>query len=235
MTTSSTYAFNPQIHELIEEAYEEAGLEIKGGYELRTARRSLNLLMLEWANEGVHLWTMDQSTISLTSGTASYTMDAQIMDVIEAIRRNSSSIDTPMERITMSEYLNYPDKSVSGPPTHYTVERNANGGHTLYLYPTPDASYTFVYWSMRYIQDVGSYDKTMDVPRAFLPSLTAGLAYRLSLKNPAKNATGPDGRIIQVDGVSAELRQELKANYLELFQKAKEENRERASMFLVPG
>lgn len=222
MATSGTYTFALAIDEVVEEAYEQAGLELRGGYDLSTARRSLNLLLTEWMNEGVNLWTMDQLTTSLADGTSSYTLDARYVDLLDGIVRDSDSIDTNTTRISLSEYLGRPDKAQeSAQPTHWALERNSSGGHTLYVWPTPDNStHSFIAWAIRYIQDIGAYTNNADIPRRFLPSLIAGLAWHIAIKNPAK--------------VPMEHRKDLQARYQEIFEKARMEDRERTSFYILP-
>lgn len=222
MTTSGTYTWALDIGEIIEEAYENCEIELRSGYQLKTARRSLNLLLTEWINDGVHLWTMDQLTVPLTTSTQSYTLDTKYVDIIDAVTRDSNGTDIENTRITLSEYLHRPTKSTTGKPTQHTLERNATGGHTLYIWPTAvDNTYSFVAWAIRYPEDVEVYSENVDTPRRFLPPLVLGLAYKLALKNPST--------------VSVDHREALKRDYDLMFMKAREEDRERASFYILPG
>lgn len=238
MATSGTYTFNLDIAEIIEEAYDRCGLEIRGGYDLRSTRRSLDLMLLEWSNRGVNLWTVDQATVTMVDGTNTYTLDSQWSDVMDAVMRDTSgtsNVDTTMERLSMSEYLQYPTKSTPGDPVEYTIERNSTGGHTLYVYPTPDDStHEFVMWGIRYTQDAGDYTDNPDVPRRFLPALVSGLAYWVAVKNPAKYSQDPGGQPVLIGGVDNQKRAELKAVYEEEFEAAKFEDHERSSLYVVP-
>ncbi len=234
MATSGTYNFNLDIYEIIEEAYERCGIELKTGYQLTTAARSLDLLLTEWTNRGINLWTMDQTTSSISANDQSITLDARYVDIVDAVVRNSSNVDNTMNRITLSAYLNYPDKAQTGTPSQYAVERNSTGGHTVYFYPAADASYTLVSWTIRYTEDTGAYTNNPEVPRRFLPALVSGLAYYLANKNPAKYELDSTGRPYVTQGVDINRRQELLGAYEVDFTAAKQEDHERASLFIVP-
>lgn len=232
MATSGTYTFSLDIAEIIQEAHERVGLELKSGYDLVTARRSLNLLLTKWVNEGVNLFTLDLTTINLTQGQSTATMaSGQYLDILDAAVRDTNTspvTDTTCERISLSEYLNYPNKSTSGKPVQYAVERNSQfdssgaGSHTIHLFPQPNQTYyQLLCWTIRYPQDVNdTYTQNPDIPRRYLPALISGLAFELANKNPAK--------------VDAARRGELKSIYLEEWQFAKEEDRERASFYIQP-
>ena len=221
MATSGTFTWSLDVAEIIEEAYAHCDIELRTGWQLKTARRSLDMLLTEWVNDGVNLWLMDQLTVSLTTGSQSYTLDPKYVDLIDAVTRDASNLDTENFRITMSEYLNRPNKATTGRPVQHTLERNGTGGHTLYVWPTAeDNTYSFVAWAIRYAEDIGAYGNTVDTPRRFIPALIYGLAYRLSLKNPKEVDPG--------------LRAELKGLYNQVYAKAQEEDRERTSLFLIP-
>lgn len=227
MALSGTYTFNLDINDIVEEAYERCGTEFKTGYQLRTAKRALDLMLLDWVNDGINLWTIDQTTVALVDGTSSYTLNAQWLDVLDAVVRDSDSVDTPLTRITLGEYLQIPKKTQKGVPNQFCLERNSSGGHTLRIYPTADASYTFVTWGIRYIQDAGAYTNNIDVPRRFLPALVAGLAYYLSAKSQSL-------AVPLVDEAGLLIRRSLKQDYLELYNRAKSEDRDRSSFFILP-
>ena len=232
MTTSGTYTFELDTSEIIEEAYERCGLEVKSGFELKTARRSLNLLLTKWVNDGVNLFTLDLTTSTMTSGTDNITLSSlQYLDIIDAALRDTNStpdLDVSMERISMSEYLSYPNKTTEGKPTHYAIERNsqytssASATHKVYLWPVPDQTYyQLLSWTVRYPQDVSStYTENPDIPRRYLPALISGLAVELANKRPAQ--------------VDINRRQELKAYYEQDWEKAREEDRERVSFYVQP-
>jgi hypothetical protein len=234
MATSGTFNFNLDIYEIIEDAYERCGIELKTGYQLTTAARSLDLLLTEWTNRGINLWSMDQTESAIVVNDQSITLDPKFVDVVDAVMRNSSSVDNTMNRITLSAYLNYPDKTQTGKPSQYAVERNSNGGHTVYFYPAADTSYTMVSWTIRYSEDIGVYTNNPEVPRRFVPALVSGLAYYLANKNPAKYELDSTGRPYVTKGVDINRRQELLGAYDVDFAAAKQEDHERASLFIVP-
>ena len=232
MATSGTYTFNLDVSDIIQEAYERVGIEVKSGYDLVTARRSLNLLLTKWVNEGVNLFTLDLTTLTLTKDSATVDLAAnQYLDILDAAVRDTNSspvTDTDCERISLSEYLNYPNKTTSGKPVQFAVERNSqfdNSGtanHKIYLFPVPDQTYYQLHcWTIRYPQDItDTYTQNPDVPRRYLPALISGLAFELANKN--------------ADKVDATRRAELKGIYNEEWQFAKEEDRERASFYIQP-
>jgi hypothetical protein len=137
MATSGTQTFKLDASDLIEEAYERCGLELRTGYDAKTARRSLNILMSDWSNRGINLWTVNEATQSLTAGTANYSLDAYTVDVLDAVIRRDG-VDYNMERIGRSEYQNLPKKTTEGRPTQYWVDRQSTP--VIYLYPTPENS-----------------------------------------------------------------------------------------------
>lgn len=218
MATSGTYAYNLQLDDIIEEAFDSIGQEVRTGYHLRTAKRSFNLLMLEWINEGINLWTVDNLTLPLVSGTSSYTIDPRYYDIYDAVVRDTTSgaaIDTPLTRYTVADYLRQPNKTTSGRPTSWTIERNSAVGHTVYVWPTPNsADYALQCLGLRYVQDADDYSENVDIPKRFLPAATAGLAFRLAEKYAPERV------------------QEKLLIYNNLFEKARYEDRERAS-FMV--
>jgi hypothetical protein len=222
MTTSGTATFNLDIAEIAEEAYERAGLELRSGYDMRTARRSLNLISAEWSNLGLNLWTIATDSVALTPGTQTYPLPADTIDVIEhVIRTNNGGLNTDinLQRISVSDYAAIPVKNVTGRPIQIYVNRQINP--TMTLWPIPDSSqpYTLVYWYMRRIQDTGtSAANTADIPVRFLPALVSGLAYYIALKNPEAS-----------DRV-----QMLKSIYEEQFQLAASEDRDRAPDRFLP-
>ena len=238
MATSGTYTFNLDIIDVIEEAYERCGIELRKGYDITTARRSLNLLLTDWTNDDVNLWTLDQTKLDMVSGTASYALASPALDILDATIRTisgSTNTDTNIERISIEEYLNIPNKQATGLPSQYAVERGVSGP-TIYLYPTPnDSTYDLFYYRIRDIQDVSTtYTQTADIPKRFLPSLCSGLAYRLGFKLKAKKVLDDQGRPVEVEGVTSQELGLLKAAYDEDYTKAKEQDRDRASIHLTP-
>ena len=217
MALSGTNAFNLDVDEVIQEAFERCGVHARSGYDLKSARRSLNLLLAEWANRGINLWTVELRTQTLTASTTSYTLDSDLIDILEAVVYKASDTTTDMEvdRISRAEYLNISKKSTEAVPTQYYLLRGQSTP-TLYLYPTPDAADTFKYWGLTKIQDAGDYEDELDVPTRFLPCLTAGMAYYVSLKK------------------SPERTPLLKQLYEEEWQRAAEEDRPRSSFYAIP-
>lgn len=226
MTTSGTSTFNLDFAEIAEEAFERAGLELRSGYDMKTARRSLNLLSAEWSNLGLNLWTIGTGSITLVPGQGTYTISDGVpddmIDMIEhVIRTNTSGTNTDitMQRISVSDYAAIPTKSTQGRPLQIYVNRQINP--TVTVWPVPDSSttYTLVYWYLRRIEDTGnSAANTPDIPVRFLPALIAGLAYHIALKNPEAS-----DRI-----------QMLKSMYEEQFQLAASEDRDRAPDRFLP-
>ena len=224
MATSGTTAFNPDFTEIAEEAWERAGREMRTGYDLRTARRSLNLLTIEWQNRGINMWTIDEGTISLVSGTATYNLPTDTVDLLEHVVRTdagntSKQTDLNIERISMPTYSAIPNKLSSGRPLQILVTRDETTP-TVTLWPVPDGSttYTLVYWRMRRIEDAGSGVETADMPFRFYPALVAGLAYHIAQKVPEF-----------VDRVPM-----LGAEYEKQYQLASEEDREKATYRIIP-
>ncbi len=201
-TTSGTVTFdkNFSIDEIVEEAYERIGLQNVSGYQLKTARRSLNILFQEWGNRGLHYWQIANNDITLVDGQAVYTMfrstgdgtsDATAVygvdDILEAVYRNSSSVDTPLTKINRSTYQALSNKTSKGQPTQYYVQRFIDKV-TITLYLTPgssEAGNKLNYYYVKRIQDVGDYTNATDLPYRFVPCMISGLAFYLSQKfNP---------------------------------------------------
>jgi hypothetical protein len=223
MTTSGTTAFDMDFTEIAEEAWERAGSEMRSGYDLRTARRSMNLLTIEWQNRGINMWTIDSGSISLVNGTSQYTLPADTIDLLEQVVRTgagnaSTQSDLNISRISVSTYATIPNKLSTGRPIQVWVER-LRDAPKINVWPVPDSNdYTFVYWRMRRVQDAGSGTQTPDMNFRFYPCLVAGLAYYIALKVPAL----------------AERVQLLKQVYEEQFQLAAGEDREKTPARFVP-
>lgn len=232
MTTSGTTLFNLDIADIIEEAYERAGYEARTGYDARTARRSLNLLLSDWSNRGVNQWTVQEVSTPLTNGVNEYALGTDTVGILEAVIRdtsNGNNSDTECDRISFEEYLNYPDKDVTGHPVQFALLRGRDNP-TLFLYPTPSqTTFFFVHWRIRQMEDVDAMAQDADVPNRFLPALVAGLAWELAMKKPTNSTT--EETIRRAD--AAKLR-DLKTNYEELFARAADEDRDRASLFIIP-
>lgn len=228
MTTSGTTAFNPEFTELAEEAWERAGREMRSGYDLRTARRSMNMLTIELANRGINLWTIEQGTVNLVQGTNTYSLPSDTIDLLEHVIRTNSGVtnsqaDLNITRISVSTYATIPNKLVQGRPIQVWVQRLRDAPQFT-VWPTPDQGtvsspyYTFVYWRLRRIQDAGSGVETQDVPFRFIPVIAAGLAYQIAMKVPELMPRVPM----------------LKAEYEQQFELAAGEDREKAAIRLVP-
>ena len=187
MTTSGTATFNMDFTEIAEEAWERAGREMRSGYDLRTARRSMNLLTIEWQNRGINLWTIDEGTVSLTQGTATYDLPAETIDLLEQVVRTGAGTtqqDLTITRISVSTYATIPNKTDTGRPIQVFIERlRDNPRITVWPVPSSD-DYTFVDWRLRRIEDAGSGAQTADMNFRFLPCLVAGLAYHIAMKVP---------------------------------------------------
>ena len=223
MTTSGTTAFDMEFTEVAEEAWERAGREMRSGYDLRTARRSMNLMTIEWQNRGINMWTIDEGTVSLVKGTAEYTLPADTIDLLEHVIRTNSGVvstqsDLTINRISVSTYAAIPSKLTQGRPIQVWVERLA-AAPTINLWPVPDSNdYIFKYYRMRRVQDAGGGVETPDMNFRFYPCLVAGLAYHIAMKVPELVSRIPM----------------LKAVYDEQFEMAAGEDREKASITFAP-
>ena len=223
MATSGATAFNMEFTEIAEEAWERAGRELRSGYDLRTARRSMNLMTIEWQNRGINMWTIDEGTVSLVLGTSEYTLPADTIDLLEQqIRTGSGDIttqsDITISRISVSTYATIPNKLTRGRPIQVYVER-LRDAPKINVWPVPDSNdYIFYYWRMRRIEDAGSGVQTADMNFRFFPVLVAGLAYYIAMKDPDL----------------AERIPMLKMAYDEQFELAAGEDREKAPIRFVP-
>jgi hypothetical protein len=223
MTTSGTTAFNMDFTEIAEEAWERAGREMRSGYDLRTARRSMNLLTIEWQNRGINMWTIEEKTLALTTGTYQYTLPADTIDLLEqSIRTNAGNTTTQSDlnigRVSVSTYASIPNKLTQGRPIQMWIERLATAPR-INIWPVPDSNdYTFVYWRMRRVEDAGTGVATADMNFRFLPCLVAGLAYQIAMKTPELAPRLPM----------------LKVEYEGQFALAAGEDREKASIRFVP-
>jgi len=214
MATSSSTDFDLDVAEYIEEAFERCGLEAKTGYDLQTARRSMNIMLAEWANRGLNQWTIEQRTQALTINDSEYSLATDVIDILSLVVRRSGT-DFSMTRISRDAFLNLPNKTSTGRPTQYFLDRQITPN--LKLFPTPENSTdVIVYDALTRIQDADSQVNTMEVPFRFIPCLTAGLAYYISMKR------APD-RI-----------QFLKTVYEEEFERAMAEDRDRSAFNVSP-
>lgn len=231
MTTSGTQAFNLDLNDIIEEAYERCGVELRTGYEMRTARRSLNLLTIEWANRGINLWTIEQGAIPLVQGTIAYNLPVDTIDLLDSVVRTgtgANQTDINISRISVSTYATIPNKNAQGRPIQVWIDRQSGATEpttginypTINVWPAPDQSnfYTYIYWRLKRIQDAGNGTTTQDIPFRMLPCLIAGLAFYLAMKIPE----------------ALPRLEMLKIEYENQWLLASSEDREKASLRLAP-
>tara|TARA_R110000782_G_scaffold36007_1_gene85938 strand:+ start:68 stop:766 length:699 start_codon:yes stop_codon:yes gene_type:complete len=225
MATSGTTTFNLDISDIMEEAYDLCGLELRSGYSYRGAKRALNLVFLEWQNKGLNLWTVEQGSATLTGGTSSYTLDASALDVVDAfIRTNagdtSKQFDQRLNRISRTEYNHQSNKLTQSKPTQFYIDKD-NDSVKIVLWSTPNSeeTYTLIYDYIKKIEDVGSVaSNSSDVPTRYLPCLTYALAYNLACKSPEAQQRVPM----------------IRQRYMELWEEVSEADREKASIRFVP-
>jgi hypothetical protein len=231
VTTSGNTGFNLNLNELVEEAFERCGAELRTGYDLRTARRSLNLLTIEWANRGINLWTIEQGQIAMNQGQIVYDLPVDTIDLLDHVIRTQTGqgqTDINITRISVDTYSTIPNKNAQGRPIQVWINRQSGATEPvtgvaypqINVWPAPEQSnyYTFVYWRLRRMQDAGNGVTTQDIPFRFLPCMVAGLAYHLSKKIPG----------------ALERSQMLKMEYEELWQQAADEDREKAALRIAP-
>lgn len=214
MTTSGSRDFNLDVAELIEEAYERCGIEVRTGYDAKTARRSLNLMFAEWANRGLNLWTVKSNTIDLTQGQAQETLSDNVVDLLDVVLRRNNT-DYEVQRISRGEYATLPNKTTQGRPSQYWLNRQINP--VLNLWSVPENSTDqIIYYFVQRIEDADTLVNTTDMPFRFYPCMAAGLAYYIAMKR------APD-RV-----------QMLKTVYEEEFQRAADEDQGRTPLKLQP-
>ena len=219
MATSGTYNFNLDIDEVIQEAMEMIGGEDTLGHEPASARRSINLMLTDWQNRGIMLWTTSVSSVTVAASTTSYDLASSTLDALQVVV-NRSDTDIQLTRISPEEYLIIPDKKQTGRPMQYTVRRKRDNP-VLSLWPLPENSTDVL--KMEIIKDMEDVNKSAgqnaDIPKRFLPCLTTGLSYFMSMKRPMV----AEGRIAM-----------LKTNYEEMLSRAMSEDKERASLKVLP-
>jgi|TARA_R100000995_G_scaffold81050_1_gene53479 hypothetical protein len=214
MATSGSRDFNMDVGEIIEEAYERCGLEVRTGYDARTARRSLNLMFADWANRGLNLWTVKQATITLTLGQAQETLGIDVVDILEVILRRDGT-DYEIDRISRGEYATLPNKTTQGRPSQYYFDRQIAPVINLWAVPE-NSTDQIVYYYVQRIEDADTLVNTTDMPFRFYPCMVAGLAYYIGMKR------------------APERLQYLKAVYEEEFQRAADEDEGRTPLKLQP-
>ena len=218
MATSNSTDFEPNVAEFIEEAYERCGLELRTGYDLKSARRSINLMLAEWANRGLNQWTISEATQTVTEGTREYTLNSNVIDILDVVLRRtegSTTTDTQMSRVSRSEYINIPTKGTKARPNQYFLDKQNTP--VLKIWPAPENSTDIlVFNKMVRMDDADKATNTVDLPFRFYPCFVAGLAYYLSMKrNPQLTA-------------------QLKSIYEEEFRRAADEDEDRASFRITP-
>lgn len=223
MATSDSKNFEPDVGEFIEEAFERCGLELRTGYDLKTASRSLNLMLAEWANRGLNQWTVAQKTVAMVKDDGTYNIDSTNatapIDVLDAFMRetiNSENVDLPMTRISRAQYSSLPNKSTTAKPNQFMIDKQLTP--TVSVYPAPDKSSTYTMYMnvLTRMDDADAGANTLEMPYRFYPCLAAGLAYYISLKK-APDRTGM-----------------LKQLYEEEFLRAMNSDEERASFRIAP-
>lgn len=235
MATSGTYTYF-SVMDLVTTAYRRCNIPLASltGQQLDDARLAMNDLFLRWGNRGINLWKISSATTTSVADTANYSIgssSAPIIDVINVNVADSTGVETPLGRISEGDYQRIPDKTVTGKPTQFTTFRTSTGVD-LYVYPTPpDATYTLKYHTLNYVQELAQWDDDLDLPQRMYPALLAGTAWLMAVNNSA--TVDREGRILK-EGVDPQLRAELRADYVEVFQEAREEDRERASFYAIP-
>lgn len=218
MALSGSTNFEPNVTEFIEEAFERCGIELRTGYDLRTAKRSINIMLAEWANRGLNQWTIEQTTQTVTEGTNSYSLNSNVIDILDMVVRrttNSVNTDTNMSRISRSEYLNIPNKDTKARPNQFFFDKQTTP--VIKVYPTPENSTDIlVFNKLVRMDDADTATNTMDLPFRFYPCFAAGLAYYISIKRAPQRTA------------------ELKAIYEEEFRRAADQDEDRASFRIRP-
>jgi len=218
MTTSSSTDFEPNVAEFVEEAFERCGLELRTGYDLKTARRSINIMLAEWANRGLNQWTIEQTTQALTKGTSSYSLNSNVIDILDMVIRrtaNSTETDISMSRLSRNQYINIPNKTTEARPSQFFFDKLTTPA--IKIWPAPENSTDIlVFNKIVRMDDADKGTNTMDMPFRFYPCFAAGLAYYISMKrSPERSAV-------------------LKQAYEEEFQRAMSQDEDRASFRIRP-
>ena len=218
MATSNSTDFEPNVAEFVEEAFERCGLELRTGYDLKTARRSINLMLAEWANRGLNQWTIEQATQTVTEGTTDYSLNSNVIDILDVVLRrtiNQTQTDISMNRISRSEYINIPNKTTKARPSQFFLDKLSTP--TLKVWPAPENSTDIlVFNKIVRMDDADKPTNTMDMPFRFFPCFAAGLAYYISLKRAPERTA------------------QLKAIYEEEFRRAADQDEDRASFNIRP-
>jgi hypothetical protein len=218
MALSGSTNFEPNVAEFVEEAFERCGLELRTGYDLKTARRSINLMLAEWANRGLNQWTIEQATQTVTEGTTDYSLNSNVIDILDVVLRrtvNQTQTDISMNRVSRSEYINIPNKTTKARPSQFFLDKLSTP--TLKIWPAPENSTDIlVFNKIVRMDDADKPTNTMDMPFRFFPCFAAGLAYYISLKRAPERTA------------------QLKALYEEEFRRAADQDEDRASFNIRP-
>tara|TARA_R100000030_G_scaffold69884_1_gene53577 strand:- start:676 stop:1347 length:672 start_codon:yes stop_codon:yes gene_type:complete len=216
MASSGTTSFNITIDEVINEAYERCGVRVNSGNDIRSARRSLNLLFSEWGNRGINLWKVKSKTETLVNGSVTYTTPSDCNDVLEAVVTLSGGNQQTLTKISRSEYIAIPNKTQTGTPSQYYVDRQITPTISLYLAPDTSAVTNIFYYYLARIEDAGAYTNSSDMPFRFFPCMVSGLAFYLSQK------------------IAPERIQAMKLLYEDELKRALEEDGQRTSVYIAP-
>ena len=218
MALSGSTNFEPNVAEFVEEAFERCGLELRTGYDLKTARRSINLMLAEWANRGLNQWTIEQATQTVTEGTTDYSLNSNIIDILDVVLRrtvNQTQTDISMNRVSRSEYINIPNKTTKARPSQFFLDKLSTP--MLKIWPAPENSTDIlVFNKIVRMDDADKPTNTMDMPFRFFPCFAAGLAYYISLKRAPERTA------------------QLKALYEQEFRRAADQDEDRASFRIRP-
>ena len=214
MAVSSSVDFELDVAEYIEEAFERCGLDVRTGYDLKSAKRSLNLMLAEWANRGLNQWTIAQRSLSMLEGTGAYTLGADVIDILSIVIQRDGT-DYALSRLSRDDYLSIPNKTTESRPNQFFLDRQVTP--SLKVWPVPENSTDVIYYNaLTRMDDADTFINTMDMPFRFYPCLAAGLAYYIAVKRAPNRV------------------QMLKAMYEEEFERAMTEDRDRASFNVVP-
>ena len=214
MAVSGSTDFELDVSDYIEEAFERCGLEVRTGYDLKTAKRSLNLMLAEWANRGLNQWTIAQRSQALTESDGEYTIGTDVIDILSVVVRRDST-DYSLDRLSREEYLNIPTKTTEGRPSQFFLDRQISPN--LKIWPIPENSTDVLFYdALTRMDDADAFTNTMEVPFRFYPCLAAGLAYYIAIKRSPQRV------------------QLLKAVYEEEMERAIQEDRDRASFTIEP-
>jgi hypothetical protein len=214
MAVSSSVDFELDVAEYIEEAFERCGLDVRTGYDLKSAKRSLNLMLAEWANRGLNQWTIAQRTLSMVESTGAYALGADVIDILSIVVQRDGT-DYSLSRLSRDDYLSIPNKTTESRPNQFFLDRQVTP--SLKVWPVPENSTDVIYYNaLTRMDDADTFINTMDMPFRFYPCLAAGLAYYIAVKRAPNRV------------------QMLKAMYEEEFERAMTEDRDRASFNVVP-